>query len=489
VSQPLRRSPYFIFVVALLLRLLVIAVGHTYRITPRGDHFQFGWEVGRIARAVATGQGFSNPTDLTTGPTAWMAPVYTYILAGVFKLCGVYSAASAWVILVFNSLCAALTCLAIYRIGSRIYGEGVGRVAAWTWAVFPYLIYFPVRVVYDSCLSALLVSMALLLTLRMADSPPTARKWAGFGLLWGVMLLTNPGLITLLPCCLLWLWRRNPRRIGGPALCILVTALVVAPWTVRNYRAFGKFVFVRDNLPMELSMGNNNESEGFWTREEHPANDRHTMEKFQQAGEIRYMEERGREFREFVSEHPGRFAYFTLKRAMYFWIGPPQLSLVGGYDLQISRHVNFFLEAAFAFAGLWLTLRRRRVQGYLLACFLLMYPLPYYLVSPYPRYKHIIEPEMMLLIVYAFCEARGVEVRWPWKRADEKIPTLSQRTRQGWAIITLYYPTQAKSRLERATRLRLLKNKNIFLRANFLQDLRPYGHADFAKVRFPQQQH
>ena len=26
-----------------------------------------------------------------------------------------------------------------------------------------------------------------------------------------------------------------------------------------------------------------------------------------------------------------------------------------------------------------------------------MYPLPYYLVNPFPRYKHAIEPEMILL--------------------------------------------------------------------------------------------
>src|ERR1700740_3014554 len=63
------RSILFIVLVALLLRLAVIAVGHTYRITPRRDHFQFGWEMGRLARSIATGQGFSSPTDLPSGPS------------------------------------------------------------------------------------------------------------------------------------------------------------------------------------------------------------------------------------------------------------------------------------------------------------------------------------------------------------------------------------------------------------------------------------
>src|SRR5437773_3272119 len=118
-ASSFRQSIWFIVLVALLLRLAVITIGHTYKITPRRDHFQFGWEMGRLARSLATGQGFSSPTDLPSGPSAWAPPLYPYVLAGVFKLFGIYSAASAWVILAFNSIFGALTCFTIYRIGSR----------------------------------------------------------------------------------------------------------------------------------------------------------------------------------------------------------------------------------------------------------------------------------------------------------------------------------------------------------------------------------
>lgn len=415
--KPLGRSIFFITAIALILRLLVITVGHTYRITPRGDHFQFAWEVGRIARSIASGQGFSSPTDLPTGPTAWMAPVYTYILAGVFKIFGVYSPVSAWVILAFNSVLASLTCATIYQIAKKIYSESVAVGAAWTWAVFPYLIYWPVRVIYDTSFSTFLLSLALLITLYLADTP-TNRLWAAFGLLWGVIVLTNPSLVTLMPCCLLWLlWTsaERTRVLVRATICVFITALVVSPWIVRNYRVFGKFMFVRDNFPMELYQSNNNESEGFWTREEHPANDRRAMQKFQELGELRFMTERGQQARQFIREHRERFLVFTLKRAMYFWISPPQAAIVGGYDLVVSRHMNYFLEAAFAFAGLWLTFYRRKPEAYLLACFLLVYPLPYYIVSPYARYKHLIEPEMLVLIVYLLWESRTIQLHWPWQ--------------------------------------------------------------------------
>src|ERR1700684_3125634 len=122
-SQPLHHSILFIVLIALLLRLAVITVGHTYRITPRRDHFQYGWEMGRLARSIALGQGFSSPTDLPTGPSAWAPPLYPYILAGVFKLFGIYTAASSFVILTFNSVFGALTCWTLYGIGRRMFGE------------------------------------------------------------------------------------------------------------------------------------------------------------------------------------------------------------------------------------------------------------------------------------------------------------------------------------------------------------------------------
>ncbi len=142
------------------------------------------------------------------------------------------------------------------------------------------------------------------------------------------------------------------------------------------------------------------------------------MEKFHEMGEARFMADKGQQARQFIREHPGRFLQFTLKRALYFWISPPQASIVAGYDFNISRHMNYFLQAAFAFAGLWLTYQRGKPAAYLLACFLLIYPLPYYIVSPYARYKHLIEPEMLLLIVYVLWESRTVQVHWPWLRTN-----------------------------------------------------------------------
>jgi len=306
------RAPWTIFWAGFLLRVLYITLAHTYRIRLAEDHLQFGWEMGRIARSLALGQGFSSPTDLPTGPSAWAPPIYPYILANIFTVFGIYSAASGWIILAFNSIFGALTCITIYQIGERIYGTSLARAASWTWAVFPYTIYWPVRVVWEASLSAYLLSLALLLTLRIADNPPKTRTWIWFGLLWGIIALTNTALISMLPFFLLWLLYRSQQRMqhfAGMCLSALVIFAIISPWLIRNHSAFGKFIFIRDNLPLEMYVANNENSNGLWTRSEHPGNDPEAMREFQQLGELGFMKEKQRQVRQFVLGLPGQMAF------------------------------------------------------------------------------------------------------------------------------------------------------------------------------------
>ncbi len=64
---------------AFALRFGWIIVAHTYKFKTFDDNFSFGWEMGRIGRALAQGQGFSNPFNETTGPTAWEPPLYPFL--------------------------------------------------------------------------------------------------------------------------------------------------------------------------------------------------------------------------------------------------------------------------------------------------------------------------------------------------------------------------------------------------------------------------
>ena len=151
--------------VALFLRVGWIIVGHTYKFKNIDNNFGFGWEMGRIGAAIASGHGFSNAFGPPTGPTAWEPPLYPYLTAGVFHFFGIYSRASAFVLLSINSLFSALTCIPIFLVARRIFSEKVAVGSAWTWALLPYAMYWCTRWVWETSFSALLVAVILWLTL------------------------------------------------------------------------------------------------------------------------------------------------------------------------------------------------------------------------------------------------------------------------------------------------------------------------------------
>src|SRR5678815_64790 len=92
VKEKLASLP-IIILVAFALRLVIFLPMWHQAYTEAVTNFQFGAETGAVAAAIAQGRGFSSPLRMVqTGPTAWFAPVYPYLLAGIFKLFGVYSA-------------------------------------------------------------------------------------------------------------------------------------------------------------------------------------------------------------------------------------------------------------------------------------------------------------------------------------------------------------------------------------------------------------
>src|SRR5262249_36207123 len=147
---------------ALIIRVVVMCFLYGEQLDPERDHWRFAYENGRLARSIAEGRGGSSPLFADTGPSAWMTPLYPYLIAGVFRIFGVYSTASAFVLLSFQALISALTCLPIFYLARELFGLRVGLWSGWAWVVFPYAIYFPVERIWGTWLSTLLVTLLFL---------------------------------------------------------------------------------------------------------------------------------------------------------------------------------------------------------------------------------------------------------------------------------------------------------------------------------------
>ena len=96
----------------------------------------YGGETGAVAAAIASGRGFSSPLPkISTGPTAWLTPIYPYLLAGTFRLFGIYTYKSMVWIRLLNIIFSALTCWPIFVAGRIAFGKGVGAASARSTAV------------------------------------------------------------------------------------------------------------------------------------------------------------------------------------------------------------------------------------------------------------------------------------------------------------------------------------------------------------------
>jgi 4-amino-4-deoxy-L-arabinose transferase-like glycosyltransferase len=400
-EAPIPRSILWLVLLSFLLQIAMIGVFRQYRTRPEEDHFAFGWEMGRVARSIASGQGFANPYGGNTGPTAWEPPLYPYLMGGVFKIFGIYTYASAWVLLSINSLFSALTAIPIFLIARKTFGARVALWSAYGWALNPYIWYWSIHWIWDTTFTPLILSLIVLLALEM-ETWKGWQSWFVFGLLWGIGALANPSMLAFLPFCGLWIWRQRFKRglnsMPGVFLSSIVFFAVLSPWLIRNYEVFGRFVFLRDDFGLQFRLGNWKGADGMLMAYLQPNLNQLEFEKFQRMGELAYAADCKRLAFNWVRENPGRFAIISLKRFFYYWNGVPK---AGDSRLPFDFRNSLFLAwSVLALWGLGRALRQKWRGAWLFAGLILTYPTTYYFVFPHARYRHPIEPELLILAAF-----------------------------------------------------------------------------------------
>ena len=375
----------------------------------------FQTETGHIAYSIASGKGFSSPFQRDTGPTAWLAPVYPYFLAGIFKVFGIYTLHSFFAALALNILFSAGTCVPIFYTGRRIAGLGVASGAAWLWALFPNAIIIPFEWIWDTSLSSLLMATLLWATLELAESR-RVRDWCLYGLLWGFALLTNPAGALLFPFLLAWAAYRSRDRASRawlvrPALATALMLLCCLPWTIRNYVQFHKLIPLRSNFAFELYIGNNeNYDDQHRSRPGAITQDREIF-RYLHMGETAFMEEEKRKAVAFIVEHPRIELWLISQRFVDFWTGTSTpLAAFRQADSLWLRTILLCNDVAplCAFLGIIVLLATKNSYALPVVIIPADFPLLYYVTHTSLRYRHPLDPVILLLT------AIGVHGVWRW---------------------------------------------------------------------------
>ena len=420
-----------------------------------------GAEYVDIATSIAAGHGFSYKEGdrwfwLDFSPetehdaetyyaTAIEEPIYPYILAasiGFFGNKGVF----ALVVLQFLSWVAA--CLLTYSLGRALFSPNVGLFSAIMLAWWPNAEHMVLGYLGPSPFALLIfTATAYLVTYKLKSD--SSNWWiAATGVLLGLGTLTLASSQIFIPIASATLiinkgWTK-PQSWGAGLLLALVAALVISPWTYRNWSTFGEFVPVRTGMGLISHQGNptlagsfmpgphvcSDTLGPFWTAKSIP--DAMHQATTEQAKEIaiykrsfeciaqnapsdyeEYNEPQRDAFylqqaKKFIYEYPWTFA----KMAYYKY-----LTAIKGQEAGRATTVFGFL----CLIGMAICLVQRK--AIVLVAMILAYFAPYALGIPWGyRYRFPIEPLVIIFGIYAVSAATDrLKNWWPFRQADTSI--------------------------------------------------------------------
>ncbi|TQE99636.1 MAG: hypothetical protein FKY71_07625 [Spiribacter salinus] len=248
-APPLRAWLLGMLLLGLVLRLVWVSV---FPSVPASD----GATYLQLAQSLASGEPYE-----TAGTRAYWPPGYPLLLTPVVAIAGTAS----WGYIGLNLVLFAFSVAGAYVLGARALGsETVGRLAALLVAVWPNLVMMS-SVPAKELVIVALIPWWLVAVMAVDHHGPSERSIAwrsmlGAGTLGGAAALVQPSLLLLPAVLILYdlLARRGfwclSARLGVLLLCM---ALVIVPWTARNYAVFGEVVPISTNGGSNLYRANN----------------------------------------------------------------------------------------------------------------------------------------------------------------------------------------------------------------------------------------
>jgi 4-amino-4-deoxy-L-arabinose transferase-like glycosyltransferase len=236
-----------VILIAVAVRLaFVVAVGRgmvAFEFNPDSiDLSSFAYNLSTgvgFAHAINEDRPFSQPVEFS----AWRPPLYPAFLAVAFHV-----SRNALFLQLLQVSFAALALYFLLRLGFILFGELPALIAGLAFALYPPLIMYSADLGTES-LFLLLLMVTLFVFYAVRGERSTARVF-WLGVLVGLTALCRPNGLMLGPALVLaiWLttsdWKQAIRRI---ALLTVVVAMVIVPWTYRNYRLFHRFVLISSN--------------------------------------------------------------------------------------------------------------------------------------------------------------------------------------------------------------------------------------------------
>jgi dolichyl-phosphate-mannose-protein mannosyltransferase len=305
-------------------------------------------------------------------PSAYTQPLYGFFLIPIYWIFG----RNWWAVGGAQIAVAAVTAFLVYVIGTGVLSRRAGTVAAILATLNPYLVWHDVhlnREVLDQLVAAALI----LCTLVAADRRSV--KWAtAAGLFGGVAVLGNVRLIFIPLVVAAYLVIRNGWS-WAPVALVVVAALTVTPWVIRNKVEVGCFALTTDGRA--LWKANNEQTYGLLAKGEwiddvkdppgHPfPNPEEARDIYRQSGKKIHVDECANQAYYqhkawvFVRDHPGEKAKLAGQAVRMEWDPRTTASATdSGHGAIRSLAQPLYTSILFALALLGVFVTARRFVG------------------------------------------------------------------------------------------------------------------------------
>jgi hypothetical protein len=369
------------------------------------DHL--GGEYYNIAVAISEGRGFSDPFALGTGPTAWMPPVYSSLLAALTVLAQERDAV-ALIVLVFKNLTLIVVGLAVYASGPR-----PTRVPRWIrLAIYSvWLLVFArwfFMLTHDCWLIAGLITALYLSAVRLERTAPDRGRSLAWGGLGGLTALTQP-VLALVWLVLTGLLAARPER-RKILWALIPFAVFTSIWVARNQLTFNRLILVKSNLSFDFHQANVDPGTGVLSEHsfvDHPINQDRKGE-YARLGEAAFVERYHSAIRNKLNTEPGDYVKRVRNRALAATlVYVPYFRWFEASGLALRRLVY---PLPFLALVILLTLTGLRLGAEMRTAVLIysVYLLPYVLVTFYIRYAIPLVLLQSLFMVWAVDSIAGV---------------------------------------------------------------------------------
>jgi hypothetical protein len=234
--------------------------------------------------------------------------------------------------------------------------------------------------------------LILYLSIELKENPALL-GWVGLGFSLGLASLLRQTILLFAPFLLLWLFielRNRGIRWWYFTLPVVIIMLMIAPWTIRNYRVYDQFLLLNSNAGYALFASNNPNLGTDWRNEIVVVPVPKELAGQNEAQIDRALTQKGIEF---ILTDPERYLGLTLNKSLeYFRFWPSSDS---SRISNLNRVLSFGLYLPFMVWGLYLSFSRWR--NFLpLYMFIVIHTGIHLLSWPAPRYRLPVDAVLMV---------------------------------------------------------------------------------------------